>query len=98
MIRICIIRMLIRVISVAIMIDLNNINKIYFVGIGGIAMSAAAGIAKNYGYEVSGSDSKEVYAPAKTVLDEKEIPYTTGYDQKNVESSGADLFVISAGE
>lgn len=72
--------------------------KLYFVGIGGIAMSACAGIAKSYGYEVSGSDSKEIYAPAKTVLEDQKITYAAGYDAENVKQAKADAFIISAGE
>ena len=34
----------------------NNINKIYFIGIGGISMSALACIMKNHGFNISGSD------------------------------------------
>ena len=59
--------------------DLENIlkpgAKLYFVGIGGIAMSAVASIAKGLGFDVSGSDSKEVYSPAKDVLDNSKIKY-----------------------
>ena len=72
--------------------------KIYFVGIGGIAMSAAAGIAKQLGYEVSGSDSTEVYSPSKDVLDREKIPFEVGYRAERVEQSKADLYVLSAGE
>jgi UDP-N-acetylmuramate--L-alanine ligase len=83
-------------------IDLENIlnpgAKLYFVGIGGIAMSAVASIAKESGYEVFGSDSKEVYSPAKEVLDNSKIKYFLGYNQDQAKSSGADLFILSAGE
>lgn len=79
-------------------IDTNLIRKIYFVGIGGIAMSAAAGLCKDRNFEVTGSDSKELYAPAKDILESAEIEYFTGYSAENVEKSDADLFVISAGE
>lgn len=78
--------------------NLEKVNKIYFVGIGGIAMSAAAGLAKDLGFEVSGSDSKEIYSPAKDVLDKFEIPYIVGYNKANITGSDADLFIVSAGE
>ncbi len=80
------------------MLDFNNIKKIYFVGIGGIAMSAVANIAKEKGYEVSGSDSKEIYDPAKAVLDKAKINYYIGYNAKHAEESKADLYILSAGE
>jgi UDP-N-acetylmuramate: L-alanyl-gamma-D-glutamyl-meso-diaminopimelate ligase len=83
--------------------DLENILKkegagIYFVGIGGIAMSAAANIAKQFGYKVCGSDSKELYDPAKFVLDENQIKYFTGYSRENLRKFPINLYVLSAGE
>lgn len=78
--------------------DLQEVKKIYFIGIGGIAMSATAGIAKEAGFVVSGSDSAEIYAPAKDVLERYGIEYITPYAEKNVKNSKADIFVVSAGE
>ncbi len=80
------------------MINLDQVNKIYFIGIGGIGMSAAAGLAKSMGFEVSGSDSKEIYSPAKEVLDGYKINYTAGYGEENAKKFQADLYVLSAGE
>lgn len=78
--------------------NLNSIKKIYFVGIGGIAMSAAANLAKELGFEVSGSDSKEIYSPAKTVLEKSNVKYFFGFSETHIKESMADLFVLSAGE
>ena len=72
--------------------------KIYFVGIGGIGMSAAACIARELDLEVTGSDSKAIYSPAKDVIDSAGINYYTGYDSGHINKSKADLFVLSAGE
>lgn len=78
--------------------DLQNVRKIYFIGIGGIAMSATAGLAQEQGYEVLGSDAATVYPPAKTVLEEHGIYIMSGYSREQVATSGADLYVVSAGE
>ncbi|MEZ4180473.1 MAG: UDP-N-acetylmuramate--L-alanine ligase [Candidatus Doudnabacteria bacterium] len=78
--------------------QLENVEKIYFIGIGGIAMSATACMAKQMGYQVVGSDSTEVYAPAKTVLDDHNIPYFVGYDTAHIKDEQADLYIASAGE
>ncbi len=78
--------------------NLDKVHSIYFVGIGGIAMSAAAGLARDLQFEVSGSDSNAIYAPAKDVLDKFEIPYTVGYNKNNIEDAKADLYIVSAGE
>lgn len=41
------------------MIDLSKINKVHFIGIGGIGISAAAGILQRRSFIVSGSDAQE---------------------------------------
>lgn len=61
-------------------------------------MSAAANLAKLAGYIVLGSDSKLLYPPAKDVLEDNQIEYFVGYKTEQVRQSGADLFVLSAGE
>ncbi len=78
--------------------DLSEVKKIYFIGIGGIGMSATAGIAAEAGFEVSGSDSKEIYDPAKSVLDKFMIDYFVGYDVEHIKNADADLYIASAGE
>ncbi len=80
------------------MLDLENIKTIYFIGIGGVGMSAAAGIAAQLGYEVQGSDSKAIYDPAKSVLDSNGIEYTVGYSAENIEKNPSDLYIASSGE
>lgn len=78
--------------------NLSEIHNIYFVGIGGVGMSATAGIARDEGYTVLGSDAKTVYAPAKDVLDKYDINYFTGYDAQNIIDNPADLYILSARE
>jgi UDP-N-acetylmuramate--L-alanine ligase len=80
------------------MIDINGVNKIYFVGIGGIGMSAVAGMAAASNFEVGGSDSKQIYSPSKDVLDFHKIPYTVGYTGQHIIDAKADLYILSAGE
>ncbi|MDE2311603.1 MAG: UDP-N-acetylmuramate--L-alanine ligase [Patescibacteria group bacterium] len=72
--------------------------KLYFIGIGGIAMSAAANLARDFGYQVAGSDSQTIYPPAKDVLIQNQVEYFTGYNAEQAAGSEADLFVLSAGE
>ncbi len=61
-------------------------------------MSASAGIARGFGYDLAGSDSKEIYHPARAVLDREKIAYFIGYDEKNIKKSKAGIYIISAGE
>lgn len=79
-------------------VDFSRVKSIYFVGIGGVGMSATAGIAKQAGFEVRGSDATTVYAPAKDVLEQYGIPFTIGYDAANIAAIPADIYVLSAGE
>lgn len=75
--------------------DFESVKKIHFVGIGGIGMSATAGIAMAKGFNVSGSDSA-VYGPSKSVLKGLGIKYSLGYSGENVK--GADIVVVTSAE
>src|SRR3989344_2609160 len=55
-----------------------NANKIYFVGIGGIGMSALAQLLKHRGKSVSGSDREE--SPTTKLLAQKDIEVWIGHD------------------
>ncbi len=74
--------------------QLEKIKKIYFIGIGGIGMSAVAGLARAKGYLVAGSDADDVYDPAKKILEDAKIDFKIGYHANNF--SGADLVVATA--
>lgn len=47
--------------------------RVYFIGIGGIGMSACAGLAKAMGFEVYGSEERELFPPSSEILKELEI-------------------------
>ena len=66
--------------------------EIFFIGIGGISMSALAVILKNDGYSVRGSDFKE--SAATLDLEAKGIPVAIGHRAENVD--GAGLVVYTA--
>lgn len=75
--------------------DLSNFskeNKVFFVGIGGISMSALAQILKNDGYTVAGSDFKE--SDTTRELEKSGIPVFIGHRAENV--LGAGLVVYTA--
>ena len=59
---------------------LDNIKKIYFIGIGGIGMSALAQILFEEGYKVCGSDIKKT--PLVEKLQHKGIEVTIGHSNK----------------
>lgn len=79
-------------------LNLESVKSIYFIGIGGVGMSAAAGIASQMGFEVQGSDSQTIYDPAKAVLDNNAINYVIGYSEENIKNAKSDLYIASAGE
>lgn len=67
-------------------------NSAYLIGIGGVGMSALAGLLCEKGYSVSGSD-QAVYPPTSDTLAHLNIPVLTPYGPENVPID-ADLLVI----
>lgn len=66
--------------------------NIYLMGIGGTGMGAFAGLLKQSGHHVFGSDNA-VYAPMKDKLLEWGIGYKTPYDAHNLPAS-CDLVIV----
>ena len=56
---------------------------IHLLGIGGAAMAPVAGMLKERGYHVTGSDTN-VYPPASTLLASLGIPYNEGFRAENL--------------
>src|SRR3989344_2126935 len=52
--------------------------RYYLIGIGGVAMASLAGLLKQKGYEVAGSD-QEMYEPMKSMLEKLKIKVFTPY-------------------
>ena len=65
---------------------------IHIIGIGGSAMAPLAGMLRESGFHVTGSDSG-VYPPASTLLDTLGISYFAKFDSANLEPS-PDLVVV----
>ena len=65
---------------------------IHMIGIGGSAMAPLAGMLRESGYKVSGSDAG-VYPPASTLLESLDIPYATSFDARNL-TPAPDLVVV----
>ncbi|MCX7679965.1 MAG: UDP-N-acetylmuramate:L-alanyl-gamma-D-glutamyl-meso-diaminopimelate ligase [Spirochaetes bacterium] len=70
---------------------ISEINRIHFIGICGVAMGSLAGMMKEIGYDVSGSD-EQVYPPMSEMLASWGIPVQSGFCERNV--NNADLVVI----
>jgi UDP-N-acetylmuramate: L-alanyl-gamma-D-glutamyl-meso-diaminopimelate ligase len=71
---------------------MNSIEHIHLIGIGGAAMAPLAGMLKERGYHVTGSDTG-VYPPASTLLESLDIPWHDGFSEENL-SPSPDLVVI----
>src|SRR5438132_14119137 len=67
--------------------------KIYLIGICGTAMASLAGMLREKGYSVCGSDS-DVYPPMSDFLDQLGIPVFKGFNPENIQKSQPDLVVI----
>ncbi len=76
--------------------DLSNFskeNKVFFVGIGGISMSALAQILKNDGYSVAGSDFKD--SETTEELEKNGIPVSIGHKAENVRDAGLVVYTAA---
>ena len=74
-------------------IGLGNIKKIYFIGVGGISMSALAQFLQDCGYEVSGSDGFKGDQIKK--LSDKGITVDIGVDGERPALNVADAVVYT---
>jgi UDP-N-acetylmuramate: L-alanyl-gamma-D-glutamyl-meso-diaminopimelate ligase len=71
----------------------DGINKVYLVGIGGIAMGTLATMLKQSGFEVAGSD-QNLYPPMSTHLRTLGIDLYEGFSPENPKKFAADLFIM----
>ncbi len=71
----------------------NKINKIYFIGVGGISLSALAILMNDYNFEVSGSDNVKSYITEN--LKQKNIKVFYKHKASNIKSFKPDLVVYS---
>ncbi|WP_448383955.1 UDP-N-acetylmuramate--L-alanine ligase [Desulfosoma sp.] len=71
----------------------GRLNRIYFMGVSGIAMGTLACMLKDDGYDVVGSDTN-VYPPMSTFLEEKSIPVLPGWNPENLLKTRPDAVVV----
>ena len=71
---------------------MGSIQRIHFVGIGGVGMGGIAEVLRNLGYSVSGSDLQENAVTRRLTEEGAEI--TFGHAAKNV--AGSDVVVVSS--
>ncbi len=72
---------------------MNHPTKIYLIGICGTAMASLAGMLREKGYAVCGSDS-DIYPPMSEFLDRLGIPVFKGYNAENLKKEMPDLVII----
>jgi UDP-N-acetylmuramate: L-alanyl-gamma-D-glutamyl-meso-diaminopimelate ligase len=70
----------------------KTVNHIHMLGIAGSAMAPVAGMLKERGFRVTGSDVN-VYPPASTLLESLGVTWNEGYREENLKPS-PDLCVI----
>ena len=74
---------------------LQDCHSIFFIGIGGISMSALAQISRSLGYTVGGSDRSENAQTAH--LREMGISVFPSHDAKNIEDYDAVVYTVAIG-
>jgi UDP-N-acetylmuramate: L-alanyl-gamma-D-glutamyl-meso-diaminopimelate ligase len=70
----------------------NKMKHIHMIGIGGSAMAPLAGMLRELGYKVTGSDAG-VYPPSATLLESLGIQYASAFDSKNL-NPAPDLIIV----
>lgn len=73
-------------------LEKEKINHVHFIGICGTAMASLAGILKNMGFHITGSD-ENVYPPMSTQLNDIGIKIKIGYRAENLVPK-PDLVVV----
>jgi UDP-N-acetylmuramate: L-alanyl-gamma-D-glutamyl-meso-diaminopimelate ligase len=73
-------------------VNFEAIRKIYFIGICGTAMASLAGLLKEKGYDVCGSDSN-VYPPMSAQLEALGIRLYNGYQPQNLSAAVPDIVI-----
>jgi len=73
--------------------EIPDVQRVYLIGICGTAMASLAGMLRQRGYEVSGSD-EHIYPPMSTYLERLRIPVLEGYTKQHLETFRPDLVVI----
>lgn len=73
----------------------KKMKHIHMIGIGGSAMAPLAGMLRERGYKLTGSDAG-VYPPASTLLESFGIEYATTFDAKNLTPAPALIVVGNA--
>lgn len=68
--------------------------KLYFAGIAGTGMASAAGLCKEAGFEVTGSEAGQIYPPMSDMLAALQIPIKTPYSAAHIHEETADMYVI----
>src|ERR1043166_1370379 len=72
---------------------LPPVERVYLIGICGTAMASLAGMLKERGYEVGGSD-EHVYPPMSTYLERLRIPVLEVYTKEHLQTFRPELVVI----
>jgi UDP-N-acetylmuramate: L-alanyl-gamma-D-glutamyl-meso-diaminopimelate ligase len=70
----------------------NNMKHVHMIGIGGSAMAPLAGMLRERGYKVTGSDAG-VYPPSSNLLESLGIEYAAFFDAKNL-TPAPDLIIV----
>lgn len=67
--------------------------KIHLMGLAGMGMINLAGLFKDKGYDVQGSDKEQIYPPASTEIERLGLKVCLGYKAQNI-TSDIDLVIV----
>lgn len=72
---------------------MENTKRLYFMGIGGVAMGNMAGVCKELGYDVTGSDAG-LYPPMSSLIEKLDIRVFIPYNAENIKKAMPDRVII----
>ena len=68
--------------------------KVYFIGIGGVGMGALAGLFKEMGADICGSEASSIYPPMSDLLEEISPRIYIGYNPGWIRKEDPDLVIV----
>ncbi len=72
----------------------ERFKRIHILGVGGVGVGALAGLLKESGLQVSGSERGKIYPPMRDLLEELDIHVFEGYRPENLAEVQPDLVII----
>ncbi len=72
----------------------DALKRVHILGIGGVGLGALAGLLREKGYQVTGSEKGKIYPPMSLLLKDLGLSVFEGFAPENLEKAQPDLVII----